>query len=897
MKRCFLALAVYLAGCSTPEPESQPPKPPPNQPPNPSELPSPSPALRAAVAGTERFAEHVAEELARAVSPSGSTPREDAAHVWGFASGDAAIRDWELGGMGDLSALDRALATREPLGVLGPDGSLPAHVDRDRYVLFVARDATRFGLLSRFRDPLGTKLELVEDAALVVELVSRSGEPVGGSEVRLVFDHGGRRGAESVLGGTRTDERGLAELAHAGFAVARLSSAIENDDELRIEVGSPLTTLARHVVATSSADASAVLAAEPVRIVTAPSAAILVRALPEPIGGWPRTFEFFVARSSTRSIDALEAWQRASTSVLHGPLRAEGVEFDGLNLGSELTAVVRIGGDIRMARGRVPEVAGERAELVLDLSELAPTFLGRALDEAGRPLANQELEAHRELAGNSFWDRVVSDLRTDGDGRFVLTSRQPADHSRPELDWHLRALVAGTAYEARIPASAWPARTETFVDGGDVYFAELPKLVSGRVVDDAGRAVHEARVRILARVPHDESAGLVHRIERLATTDRDGGFAFFGRTTALELGVRVERGERRSSPIACVPGSALELVLPRSGSVVGSLSVPNELRQASLLVAVRPIDERHGLRFDGSQFWRLEKHDDEPRIFDAAEPDPWRAFAADSFPRDERLESAPARALADSAALEGEATGAPCDRRFSIEDVTPGPARLVVLTANRHEVTSLDIEVRPGETLTEPRFAPLDLAPFVRTVELDVESSTGSTPGELLGLWNSGSAWSPWRRIPFDGARAKVATFEPELEIFVTAAGHRHARLVATGASAHVTLEPALDVEFVIQRRDPLVPACGELQLVDGGDLNPPVGSAAPTPFDFGSSERARVALPCAGRYLVRWFATPEPGRTRAVTTEQAYVDVSDSPRDPQQLDFPEDLIRRASRR
>lgn len=895
MKRFFLALAFVSAGCSTPEADPHAPREPA---PKLSDVPLPTPALRAAVAGTEAFAEHVADALRGVVLNDG-----DRVHVWGFESGDPAIREFELGGLGDLTVLDRAIESRAPLGVLGPDGALPPGIERERYDLFVARDATRFGLLSRASEPLGTNVRLVDDRALDVELTTSTGAPVPRTSVRLVFDHGHDR--ESRLAAARSDEHGHARLPHVGFALAELARTSRADRELRVEVGSPLTPLERRVLAKGLSDAQPTRAIDPLRLTVAPNAAILVRAVPEPVGGWPKSLEVLVHRSPALARAPDVEWRDAQTSPLRGSLSAEGVEFDGLKLGTELTALVRIGADIRITRGRVPDEAGERAELVLHLEELPPAFLARAIDAAGRPLADRELELHRELAGNSFWDRVLPNVVTDQDGRFLLTAVMRGNRERPELDWHLRALVDGVPHEARIPASAWPsaddprlAGDKTPIVGGDVRFEPVPTLVSGRVVDDAGSPVEDVRVRVAALVPDAASDSLAHRIERLATTDRDGRFAFFGRSSAGELGVRASHGRLRATTAQGAPGATLELVVPRAGAVAGSLRVPSELREAGLRVSVRPLEVQTSFRAEYFESLPLERHSsDEPELvgrFHVATRDD---TDSDAPVGDEYAESSSWRELLARSKPQDDSSDAPFVRPFSIDGIASGPALLVVTTANGHELTSLEIEVRPGETSREARFDPLDLAAFVRTVELDVAAESGAELDGLIGLWNCGVGWYPWQHIAFDGSHARIATFEPELEVFVTATGHRHAKLATREASVSLGLTPALQVEFVIHRRDPALPACGELQLIDGGELHPPVGSATPVPFDFGDLDCMRVGLPCAGRYLVRWFASPDPTRTRVVTTEQAGLLVREPSTEPIELSFPEELVLRATRR
>ncbi|MCC6409469.1 MAG: hypothetical protein IT453_20085 [Planctomycetes bacterium] len=287
--RFALALAFALAACSTPEPAPAPgaagasasePLP---------TIPSPSPLIGAALAGIERFG-----EVTREQAGDFATALLGGEVVYGFRSGEPAIRDWELGGLGDLSALDAELATRVPLGHLDANGTLSREIDFDRYTLFVAVGNSRYALVVRptCNPPV---FEPVLDRAVTV-VVSNEAEPLQDVEARLVLTSCDSIGESYVLSRARTDSRGVAELRHAGFA---LQLAAQRRATLAVEAGPAFGPGVRRELAS--------LDDGPIRLRLGHTASIVVRTTPVPRFGWPTGSRLELVDAPAWQIDAAGA--------------------------------------------------------------------------------------------------------------------------------------------------------------------------------------------------------------------------------------------------------------------------------------------------------------------------------------------------------------------------------------------------------------------------------------------------------------------------------------------------------------------------------------------------------------------------------------------------------------
>ncbi|MBI5434698.1 MAG: hypothetical protein HZA52_17835 [Planctomycetes bacterium] len=295
-----IALALELAACSTPEPASAPiASGAPGSSGSPgareplSHVPSPSPLIGAALAGIERFG-----EITREQAGDFATALLGGEVVYGFRSGDPAIRDWELGGLGDLSALDLELATRVPLGHLDADGKLSRDVDFDRYTLFVAVGNSRYTVLVRpTRNP--PVFEPVLDRAVTV-VVSNEREPLQDVEARLVVTSCDSIGESYVVSRARTDAHGVAELAHAGFA---LQLAGQRRATLSIETGPAFGPGVRRELAS--------LDDGPIRLRVGRTASVVVRTTPVPRFGWPTGSRLELVDAPAWHIDAAGARVRA----------------------------------------------------------------------------------------------------------------------------------------------------------------------------------------------------------------------------------------------------------------------------------------------------------------------------------------------------------------------------------------------------------------------------------------------------------------------------------------------------------------------------------------------------------------------------------------------------------
>lgn len=248
--------------------------------------------------------------------------------------------------------------------------------------------------------------------------------------------------------------------------------------------------------------------------------------------------------------------------------------------------------------GAGPTRARPLVSFQLRLGTGRPVLAGRALDEAGRPLAGVALEALLRGSMGAGSEIDCGQLVPDARGEFRL-DLMALPRSRGSVALVLRqrrrAPLAALEASAPLPGDA----RNGWLPLGDLVLREAPVLAEGLVLDELGKPVAGAHFELEGPVMFGDARtpswwqGLPSTEGVLS--DERGAFAIHGANSAAELHLRAVLAEARSPQISFAPGArGLALQLRRPGSVSGRVlldpGVPAE-RLSVVLERVEAGDE------------------------------------------------------------------------------------------------------------------------------------------------------------------------------------------------------------------------------------------------------------------------------------------------------------------
>ncbi|MEW6072857.1 MAG: carboxypeptidase-like regulatory domain-containing protein [Planctomycetota bacterium] len=460
-----------------------------------------------------------------------------------------------------------------------------------------------------------------------------------------------------------------------------------------------------------------------------------------------------------------------------------------------------------------PSLAGGVVRVEIALEELEPVLVGRIVDEEGRPLAATRFAAKLRTVGSGYSGTSGTDVRTDGEGRFryVLRGRRFVEGTRT------LTLVPAIPPGAESTTEPREVRLDLSVvlppgkrDVGDLVLAPVPLLVAGRVVDELGSALAEARVSLAIEDRPDERfplrwipAGGVEPTR----TDGEGRFEIRGIPD-------------REGPL----GLQAEHELHATGETV---RFPPGDREAVVVLA-------RGGRIEG----RILLDPEAPEV---------------------RVEAG-----AESADSDGRRSAIPdADGAFDVPSLRPGFYRVSVRLRRSDTIVREvpGVEVRPGEVTVDPRLAAVDLRGSLRRFVLAIVDPAGSPISDVWASHGAPGAGEEARGFASarEDGRVEIETHLPTVDIQLEAPGFRTTRLADVTSDQTVALLPAPAVRLVLA--DPaVVPGEGHALLVE----------LLPT----ASLERSRsnpVAFDARGEALV-WAPGTGPHRLQLLFTRSADV-------------------------
>jgi len=428
----------------------------------------------------------------------------------------------------------------------------------------------------------------------------------------------------------------------------------------------------------------------------------------------------------------------------------EGVaRFAHVGLGLRLTAHLSGPGEREAVPTTLdgPRAPGElvRAELVL--AAPPPRVVLRVLAPERTPLASAEVQVMtvRRMGGGSLADG--GPMKTDAEGRLTLPLLVASGETLTLVLTHRPSEGPECRASLELPREL----AADLHDLGDVVLAARAVLVSGRVVDEEGRAVPAASLSLENRSEYDGTV----RWDTFAWCEvrEDGRFAAYDEAPEEPLRLVFEAPEFQPvEPLEFTPGTTgLELVLRRGHALRGRVRVPAGMSPLAIGVAAQG-----------------------PRASDRREVG---VQASGEF------------------ALAGLAPGT-CDVEFTLR---PTGERVHVVPG---------VRVAAGES--DPRLADVDLTRFVRLVRLGVRAVGGPAAGGWVRVLRA----EPAAQVAFviEAGVAELLLPAAGADVEVNVPGHRLLEVPGLVADREVTLEASFRVQLELAPHVAL-PSGGSLQL------------------------------------------------------------------------------------
>ena len=239
-------------------------------------------------------------------------------------------------------------------------------------------------------------------------------------------------------------------------------------------------------------------------------------------------------------------------------------------------------------------VASEAPEPEVVVAEEHPTIAvavrGEVVDDEDRPVGGARVLLCDNSGDSTAEDRLVAEGRTDERGRFVFD----------ELDFHARHARASVTVVAERHAVGGVTFTLP-VDDPVVVRLERETLLIGRVVDDVGAGIADARVSYDSVIRPGTSAFdwylIPDPLERMlaVTTGPDGRFELPGLPTSHSVNVSARAegyaGQRRQVPMSSTPRTGpIEFRMPDGAGIRGRVAFADGRSVAGAQVALQAHD-------------------------------------------------------------------------------------------------------------------------------------------------------------------------------------------------------------------------------------------------------------------------------------------------------------------
>lgn len=401
----------------------------------------------------------------------------------------------------------------------------------------------------------GDVIVIVEAAATTyVRVVDHTGDNVPGIGVSLHAQHGERT---LIHASSETTENGLATLVDyvaigSEHGVVWIEPELVQPRPLRIPIERPSTALDPIVVRLPPLGELRVVVMDDARIDAEANGNVTLRLV------------------TTEG--------PFNDKVLQLPLRDGGMRIGRVGLGGIIRA--RVSTDslpwLVEVHGAGPAHDGEEVQLAVRVAEL--TWIRfRMLDASGDPIRGSTFNVRVMTGGSQCAGRIPSDL--DGAVRVPLTDPWKLGDVR-----YARIEVAALGQALLDLSRDLPAGT---TDVGDVHLGDGPRIAAGRVVDEHGEPLSNARVVLVlldgANSSERFQAGALPRI----TTGLDGTFELIGVVEPETYGLRVSASGYVTTRRPLVVGeTGIVFTLAEYGSIRGNLVFTGEFTPENVEVWV-----------------------------------------------------------------------------------------------------------------------------------------------------------------------------------------------------------------------------------------------------------------------------------------------------------------------
>lgn len=446
------------------------------------------------------------------------------------------------------------------------------------------------------------------------------------------------------------------------------------------------------------------------------------------------------------------------------PLGQEPVLLPFSEVGADVRIWARFPNDRRAAEVgplRGPGRPGETATATVTLHAQQSVLAGQVVGPDGTPLSSQPHELEVAMWRHDR-DVLATRIFVLPDGRFdlVLPQRTDAEQFTLELRHTLppRPVAEG---EAKAPPLQLGARVRlSAIRGGQrqelglLRLEELPALVSGVVVDDAGQPVANADVQVQqqeppqrGRDPRDGWRGLPLLRTR---SGEDGTFVVQGLLPPGVLRVRADTDQHFADSVPLgAQGQRVRIAIVRNGVLRGRVLLPDWVGDGALSLVLRPADET--------------------------------------------LRERETRTVSLSRRGGG---------RFSIEPLRPGRFDALVMLRNLNEpvATLPDVWVAAGEC-RDPRFRPLDLRQSLFRYRLRAVDPSGgplALDGPILARLQGPDGQLVQSAFRWQKGRAELITASGTADLTFFGRGLRTARQVLGPGEHDVMLATLLPVRVEV---------------------------------------------------------------------------------------------------
>jgi hypothetical protein len=430
--------------------------------------------------------------------------------------------------------------------------------------------------------------------------------------------------------------------------------------------------------------------------------------------------------------------------------------------------------DRHLVRGRLvgfPAPLGPHSEVAGELGRAPPT-----------PDSVKRVPPERRAAlfNGPFVYPIRADLREDGSFEIDVTPVR----AQPFGTLCLRGFERAQAFGFEAAASLADGLVDPVTELGEITVAAIPVLAAGRIVDDLQRPL--AQVAISFTKEGWQYGPIISDTGPRTTSDVDGNFALVGNAERLEqeIGFVPPPGFASSALPLPAEGLAMEVVLPRTGRIVGTLAAD----------------------------------------FDVM------LFAAARSPQAGALSLAPPTLGRREFYARRDGVGATVNYPFTFE-LRPGHYDLLVSTTPNDPRSGVvawvdEIEVRPAEVTVDPRLSPLIVARERTAWRIHLSRSDGAPPpGAWVRLAPPDAPTQPWRNYY---VATGESTFESALEsawIDVDAVSFKRVHELHGRGDVSIVLEPLEQrkVEIALDAGD--APHCYDLHWIVAADSSRPLPS------------------------------------------------------------------------